>query len=409
MKKVVRTDNKGQSLIGAANVKIIVGGIIFGIFSSLILLNSLNLIKSTENSSSGEQYYHTSKNGIDGIRGVKTNYHHVNDMRIHTTRAEALPSAQLSDEEAKEVNAKRQIYGGVNDKAHLGGFTDLDLDGVSPLTWKWMVETIGVKSIIDLGCGKGVSSLWFHLQGVDTLCAEGSHDAVQQSLLPPETVVEHDFTRGPWWPDTTYDAVWCVEFSEHVQRQYVRNYMPVFRKAALIFVTHSTWGGWHHAEVHRDDWWINKYTAMSGLIYSPALTEKIREKAREDAGPLPVAVNNDKTNYLPAHIRRTTLAFINPAVAGLDKHEHLFAEPGCFTDYGKPNFPCGEKTLPNGRPNKDIVTSVPDRFLPLKVQKENEKQWEEKVFASFLKEANKKNTTNTTQEKKDNKKERIRH
>ena len=31
--------------------------------------------------------------------------------------------------------------------------------------------------------------------------------------------MEHDFTRGAWWPDQTVDAVWCVEFSEHVQRQ----------------------------------------------------------------------------------------------------------------------------------------------------------------------------------------------
>ena len=61
-------------------------------------------------------------------------------------------------------------------------------------------------------------------------------------------VIEHDFSRGPWWPSETYDVAWSVEFLEHVGRNYMRNYMPIFKKAALLFVTHSTWGGWHHVE-----------------------------------------------------------------------------------------------------------------------------------------------------------------
>ena len=84
-------------------------------------------------------------------------------------------------------------------------------------------------------------------------CAEGSHDAVMQSIVPNvnEHVVEHDFSRGPWWPDRTVDAAWAVEFTEHVGRNYQPNYITAFRKAALIFVTHSNWGGWHHVEVHK--------------------------------------------------------------------------------------------------------------------------------------------------------------
>ena len=45
-------------------------------------------------------------------------------------------------------------------------------------------------------------------------CVEGSHDAVMNSIVPnkEERVVEHDFSRGPWWPDRTVDAAWAVEF-----------------------------------------------------------------------------------------------------------------------------------------------------------------------------------------------------
>jgi cyclopropane fatty-acyl-phospholipid synthase-like methyltransferase len=101
-----------------------------------------------------------------------------------------------------------------------------------------MLGPLAIHSVIDVGCGKGLSTSYFQDRGARVLCVEGSHDAVQKSLLPAPFIVEHDFSRGPWWPSDTYDAAWAVEFTEHVGRQYMPNYMPIFRRAALIFVTH---------------------------------------------------------------------------------------------------------------------------------------------------------------------------
>ena len=91
-------------------------------------------------------------------------------------------------------------YGGKGDKLHLGGFSAgmPDHDGLSPQLWSWMVRNFTARSVVDVGCGKGISTSWFHTHGLRTLCVEGSHDAVQQTLMPPQLVVEHDFTRGPW-------------------------------------------------------------------------------------------------------------------------------------------------------------------------------------------------------------------
>ena len=83
-----------------------------------------------------------------------------------------------------------------------------------------MVTYYGVKSLVDVGCGKGVSTSWFVLHGLDFVqCVEGSHDAVSQSIVPnsKKHVVEHDFSRGPWWPDRTVDAAWAVEFTGKVR------------------------------------------------------------------------------------------------------------------------------------------------------------------------------------------------
>ena len=125
----------------------------------------------------------------------------------------ALPSIRVDN-----ATDRAGGYGGEGDKPHLGGFVEVDMHGISPGTWTFLLETIGVKSIIDVGCGRGISTSWFLMHGVDALCVEGSHDAREKTMLPdPENqMVEHDFARGPWWPDKTYDAVWCVEFLEHV-------------------------------------------------------------------------------------------------------------------------------------------------------------------------------------------------
>jgi hypothetical protein len=160
------------------------------------------------------------------------------DIIIPESKAVALPSVRLDQDVVK-----RGQYGGKGDKPHLGGFTEMDMDGISPKLWKYMIEYFGIKSILDVGCGRGISTSWFHFHGVQVQCVEGSHDGVEQNILPNKAtqVVEHDFSRGPWWPEQTVDAVWCVEFLEHVGRNFHHNYLPAFRKAALLFVTHSSW------------------------------------------------------------------------------------------------------------------------------------------------------------------------
>jgi Methyltransferase domain len=143
-----------------------------------------------------------------------------NVLGIPAGEAKPLPSIRIEDPNEDALRtAGSTKYGGQGDKAHLGGFTLYDGFGVSPATWNDMMQYVGVKSIMDVGCGKGLSTLYFLEHGADVLCLEGSHDAVTQTYLPdPATqVVEHDFSRCPYWPAKTYDAVWSVEFLEHVR------------------------------------------------------------------------------------------------------------------------------------------------------------------------------------------------
>lgn len=293
-------------------------------------------------------------------------------LEIPQGEAVAMPSIRISEEESAKDD--RNIYGGAGDKKHLGGFTELDIHGIAPMVWKDMVSWFGIKSIIDVGCGRGISTSWFVTHGLDTLCVEGSHDAVERTIVPdPSIITEHDFSRGPWWPSRTLDAVWSVEFIEHVGRNYHQNYIPIFRKAAFIFVTSSRWGGWHHVEVHPDEWWIEKYQSY-GFVFSQTLTDRVRAKAMEDRlfkFPLgEVPGQGDKFN--PQHVYLSMKVFINPAVASLPEHQHLFAEHGCYKDRvdGKiKNRACGE-----GR-GGDKESVLPPEYLPLELTQDQDKAW----------------------------------
>lgn len=295
-------------------------------------------------------------------------------LEIPQGEAEAMPSVRISEEESAKDD--RKIYGGAGDKKHLGGFTEVDIHGIAPQVWKDMVKYFGIKSIIDVGCGRGISTSWFVTHGLDTLCVEGSHDAVERTMVPdPSIITEHDFSRGPWWPGRTLDAVWSVEFLEHVGRNYHQNYIPIFRKAAFIFVTSSRWGGWHHVEVHPDEWWIEKYQSY-GFVFSQTLTDRVRAKAKEDKlfkFPLgEVPGQGDKFN--PQHVFLSMKVFINPAVASLPEHQHLFAEHGCYKDRDAGSGKIFNRVCGEGK-GGDMESVLPPEYLPLELTDDQDKAW----------------------------------
>jgi len=293
----------------------------------------------------------------------------VNPLAIPKGKAENLPSVRI---ENRELDKKRRKYGGAGDKQHLGGFGELDKGGISPGLWKHMIEDYGVQSFLDVGCGRGFSTSWFAMHGVDVMCVEGSHDAIERTVLPdPENqLVEHDFSRGPWWPEKTYDVAWSVEFLEHVNLQYHYNYVSAFRKAALICVTASAGTGWHHVEVHDKKWWIRKYESY-GFKYDEELTLQVRGWALKHKydykGP-------GGGFYDGFYLRVTMMVFINPVVAALPEHAHLFAENGCYG--GKDSL---GKAIHRECDEGNGETPLAKSMLPLKLTQTMDEEWDNMI------------------------------
>jgi hypothetical protein len=117
------------------------------------------------------------------------------------------------------------------------------------------------------------------------------------------------------------------------------NYLPIMHKSALLFITSSATGGWHHVEVHEEWWWIARMQAH-GFIFSSELTDVSRKQAMNAATSIADA----------QHLKIRLLVFINPRVASLPQHQHLIGGNGCFRnvlDNRDGGIPCiGADALP---------------------------------------------------------------
>eukprot|EP01083_Nonionella_stella_P268204 906516_1 len=194
-------------------------------------------------------------------------------------------------------------------------------------------------------------------------------------------LVEHDFSLGPYWPEDTVDAVWSVELLEHISRNFQPNYLTAFKKAALLFVTHSNWGGWHHTEVHDDAWWRARME-MYGFVYSEDYTKRVRQIGHKEAhAKLKFPVDGEDgtaRNYDPHHIKSRMLVFINPLVASKPRHAHILSEGGCYLSKGDPHVHCGEE---NNETARKINTPIPEEFKNILYKEEQHQKWEEMIHS----------------------------
>lgn len=142
---------------------------------------------------------------------------------------------------------------------HLGGYLPGgDAATQFPALWDWLVDgPLAVRSVIDVGCGDGQAVEHFRRRDCDALGIEG----VPQPSL---SIIEHDYTSGPF-PHlpaelTRADLCWSCEFVEHVEEQYVPNFLATFQCADLVLMTHATPGqpGYHHVNCQPREYWIDR-------------------------------------------------------------------------------------------------------------------------------------------------------
>jgi len=147
------------------------------------------------------------------------------------------------------------------------------------------VDEQKVESVLDVGCGDGVAVDFFaglgaHVLGIDGVAQEN------------DRIIQHDFTVGPvdWaaypgW-DEGVDLVWSCEFVEHVEEEYVPNFLESFRLGRLVLMTHADVGqpGYHHVNCRPAEYWIEALATI-GYELASGITDLTRAIARANSAP----------------------------------------------------------------------------------------------------------------------------
>lgn len=169
----------------------------------------------------------------------------------------------------------------------LGGFKEGihgDEATYFPDLWTWFVKEKGVQSVIDVGCGSGVSVKFFQsLLGKKVIGIEGIKQDHNLSII------QHDYTTGPWVPDLGllwFDLCWCCETVEHLEEKYLPNLLDTFRRARMIAMTHAEPGqqGYHHVNCQTSDYWKGALAAI-GYRFDQMLTTQARLMSSLNASP----------------------------------------------------------------------------------------------------------------------------
>ncbi|MEJ8567673.1 sulfotransferase family 2 domain-containing protein [Elongatibacter sediminis] len=151
----------------------------------------------------------------------------------------------------------------------------------APELWQWVLDTLGVKSVLDVGCGEGHAAAYFRDHGCTVLGVDGSAQAERDTVIPG-LHRRHDYTRGPLVPPGEWDLVWSCEFVEHVEERFSPHFLATFacaRKYVLMTFAPPGQTGWHHVNCRPQDYWVEKMRRL-GFGLDEALTRQARDVAR---------------------------------------------------------------------------------------------------------------------------------
>jgi len=155
---------------------------------------------------------------------------------------------------------------------HLGGNIDGgDVFTTCPGAWDYLIESLDVRTVLDVGCAQGQALDYFAGKGCVVQGIEGLQSNADRCKHP---VIVHDIQSGPLKVDH-FDMVWCCEVSEHIEEKYIDNLLKLIASCDYLAMTHAVpdQDGHHHVNCQPKEYWISRLMSY-GMIYDAALTEK---------------------------------------------------------------------------------------------------------------------------------------
>lgn len=161
------------------------------------------------------------------------------------------------------------------DAPHLGGHCFVTHIDRGLLTF--CKEKLDIISILDIGCGPGGMVDLSIEMGFDAYGIDGDY---RLEMKNPNRIVVHDFTKGKINHNRTYDLAYSCEFVEHVEEQYIENFMNSFKCCKNAVITYAPPGtpGIHHVNCRPEHYWIDVFKNF-GFEYDNNISQEIRKNS----------------------------------------------------------------------------------------------------------------------------------
>jgi len=153
---------------------------------------------------------------------------------------------------------------------HLGGH--FDFTSMLKPTLDFIKQKYDIRSMIDIGCGPGGMVEYANYIGIYSIGVDGD-EIIKKNK---EYIHIHDYTLGEYNFNESFDLAYSTEFLEHVEENYIRNFMPTFQQAKYIWCTAAVPGqpGHHHVNCKAKDYWIDIFKEY-GLEYQKEISAEI--------------------------------------------------------------------------------------------------------------------------------------
>jgi len=143
---------------------------------------------------------------------------------------------------------------------HLGGHQNVT--NIDTTILPYLISKYQITNMVDIGCGPGgmmdvAKQLNINWTGIDG-----------DFTLKSKDIIIHDFSMGKLKINKNFDLAWSSEFLEHVNEEYIDNYMPIFAMSKIVVATAAIPGtpGHHHVNCKNIDYWCEVFSRY-GMKY----------------------------------------------------------------------------------------------------------------------------------------------
>lgn len=149
----------------------------------------------------------------------------------------------------------------------------------APKTWQHIIDRFSVRSVLDLGSGRGFSAAWFHKAGCQTVAMDGEIINVKTAVHP---TVHHNLEAGPFV--CPVDLVHCQEVVEHIEEKYLNNLLNTLANGQFILMTHAEpdQPGYNHVNCQTSNYWV-KQLDKYGYNFLEADSKMVRYVAASES------------------------------------------------------------------------------------------------------------------------------